>query len=50
MYFNPIWAKKICLFLALALIYALLPATIQQVVGCFATGWMLVDLADKIFN
>ena len=50
MYFHPTWTKKICLFLALAILYALLPANIQQLIGCFAVGWMLVDISDKIFN
>ena len=47
MYFHPIWTKKILLFLVLAIFYALLPANIQQRIGCFAVGWMFVDIADK---
>ena len=47
MYFHPIWTKKICLFLALAILYALLPANIREMIGCFAVGWMFVDIADK---
>ena len=47
MYFHPIWTKKILLFLVLAVLYALLPADIRQMIGCFAVGWMFVDIADK---
>ena len=50
MYFHPTWTKKILFFLALAVLYVLLPKDISQVVGCFAVGWMLVDLADKLFD
>jgi len=50
MWYQNIWTKKIGLFLVLALLYSLLPATIQQLVGCFAVGWMFVDIADKVFN
>lgn len=50
MWYQNIWTKKIGLFLALAVLYALLPENIRQVVGCFAVGWMLVDISDKIFN
>ena len=48
MYFHPTWIKKICLFLALAILYALLPENIQKLIGCFAVGWMLVEIADKV--
>ena len=47
MYFHPIWTKKILLFLVLAVLYALLPANIREMIGCFAVGWMFVDIADK---
>ena len=47
MYFHPTWTKKIALFLVLAVLYALLPANIREMIGCFAVGWMFVDIADK---
>ena len=50
MYFHPVWTKKIALFLALAVLYAVLPTNIQQLIGCFAVGWMLVDISSKIFD
>lgn len=49
MFFNS-WYKKIALFLALAVLYAILPQAIQQLIGCFAVGWMLVDISDKVFD
>jgi len=50
MWYQNIWVKKTVLFLVLAVLYTLLPTTIQQLVGCFAVGWMFVDIADKVFN
>lgn len=51
MIFQNIWLKKTLVFaLALAVYIFALPATAQQALGCFAVGWMLVDIVDKVFN
>ena len=50
MWYQNIWTKKIGLFLSLAVLYALSPANIQEFIGCFAVGWMLVDISSKIFD
>jgi len=50
MWYQNLWLKKTALFLVLGALYLLLPANVQQMIGCFAVGWMLVDVADKIFN
>ena len=38
MWYQNIWTKKIGLFLVLAVLYTLLPATIRQLVGSFRGG------------
>ena len=50
MYFHPSWVKKIGLFCLLGLLYLLLPEYAQKLVGCFAVGWMFVDISEKVFN
>ena len=50
MWYQNVWTKKICLFLSLAVLYALSPENIKQLIGCFAVGWMLVDISSKIFD
>ena len=47
MVFTKLWLKKTALFLVLGVLYVLLPKDVQQMIGCFAVGWMLVDIADK---
>jgi hypothetical protein len=51
MWYQNIWLKKTAVF-ALALVVYLfaLPEAIQSGLGCFAVGWMLVDIIDKVFN
>lgn len=47
MWYQNLWLKKIAVFtLALGVYLFALPATVQQAIGCFAVGWMLVDLVD----
>jgi hypothetical protein len=50
MWYQNIWLKKTGLFLALAVLYALSPVNVQQLIGCFATGWLFVDISSKIFD
>ena len=50
MWYQNLWLKKMFLFAVLVVLYTLLPLDIQRLIGCFAVGWMLVDITDKIFN
>lgn len=51
MIFANVWLKKTIVFVLALLVYLfVLPAGVQQALGCFAVGWMLVDIVDKVFN
>lgn len=51
MVFTNVWFKKTIVFLLALVVYLfVLPAGVQQALGCFAVGWMLVDIVDKFFN
>jgi len=51
MWYQNLWLKKTIVFLLALLVYVfVLPSIAQQALGCFAVGWMLVDISDKIFN
>ena len=50
MWYRNLWLKKTVVFLALAVLYTLLPLEIRTLVGSFAVGWMLVDVTSKVFD
>ena len=50
MWHQNLWLKKTVVFLALAVLYMLLPLEIRTLVGSFAVGWMSVDVTSKVFD
>ena len=48
---NRTWMLKTVLLLLAFIIYiAFLPKDIQMALGTFATGWMLVDVINKLIK
>ena len=51
MVFTNMWLKKTLVFILALVVYLFaLPANVQEALGCFAVGWMLVDIVDKVFD
>ena len=48
--FYKSWYKKIGLFIALLVLYTLIPFEAQRLIGCFAVGWMLMEICDKVID
>ena len=51
MWNNRTWVLKTVLLLLAFIIYiAFLPKEVQVALGTFATGWMLVDIINKLIK
>jgi len=47
---NNVWKRLLFVVISAALIFALLPFTVVDILGKFAIGWMLADIANNVIG
>jgi len=47
---NNFWKRLLFVVVLAALIFALLPMTVIDILGKFAIGWMLADIANNVID